>query len=299
MKARFRAFRHNRLSMNASSMLASIILLGIWTVGLTVWQLPRVHPEVRLWAGLLTIGYVVLIFIVLGGDPRFHQLGDTSRSSLKTSDIAFAVCAILSLAASTWLLGRVSLHCKRICYIVFTIGNAGVCGLLSSPELAIGLLLVAVLMARQFTAEWLRNRSLSLRAMCSEFSHFTDSSDQRSSGETVNRGQFLLIGLMSGLLACLLIGTVAFSLRFETVPKTQDSRYGSLPSRSQLEQVNARQRSSDVDRGLFDLMTGQRADLLVLVAVIFFLSLQIMLNELPRRPSTDLAMGRDSMEAEV
>ena len=181
------------------------------------------------------------------------------------------------------MLGRISLRSCRICYVVMTVSNAGFCGLAQQPEIAVGLLIVAVFSARQPTLEWFRTASRDGREWLSDFIRFTDDSVPAEKA-----GESWLVGCLNFILACVLIGSLAYSLRVESTRNIQSPRHTAIPTRDQLDRFHLGVNGSTKEPLLFDLAFGHRGDVVVLLAAILFLSLAVALNDVrPPVPSFD------------
>ena len=253
-----------------------VLLLGMWAGALAVWQHPSVHREIRLWAGLSTLVYLGLIFLALGVRPRVTAVASSHLVSDRIVNFGLAVCIIASLTAGVWMLGRIATRSRHLCYVVLTLSNAGFCFLVRAPELAVGLLAVAGLTSWPLIRKSMRARFRSSRESLTELFRFIDEPVPRESV-----GEFWLIGGLNGILACALIGTIAYSLRIETSRPSASPRYTALPSRDYLDRIHSLENDSTEKTALLDLAFGQRADVVVLMAGIVFLSLATTLNDLP------------------
>jgi len=269
-----------------------VLLLGMWATTLAVWQHPSVHREVRLWAGLLTLVYSGLIFLALGFIPRLIGAGTSFLANLRIVDLGQLVCAAISLTCGSWMLGRISLRCCHICYIAMTFSNAVFCALVQQMEIAVGLLIVTLLSARQPVLEWFRSRSRSPRLWLGEFIRFADEPVPLE-----RTGEPWLIGGMNFMLACVFIGSLAFALRVETARTIQSSRQSAIPSRDQLDRIHSGTNAAVKEQAWFDLAFGQRADVVVLLAAILFISLAVVLND-ARPPKPLLASSEHDRPSE-
>lgn len=268
-----------------------VLLLGMWAVALAVWQHPAVHREVRLWAGLSTLVYLGLIFMALGIRPRLNPADPPSLVSTRVVHAGQAICICVSLTASVWMLGRLAPRSRHLCYVVLTTSNAGFCFLARAPELAVGLLVIVGLSSWPLIRKGLQGGFRSPRESLADLLRFTSEQVPRE-----NIGEFWLIGGLNGILACVLIGTLAYSLRIETSRPVASPRYTALPSRQYLDRIHSLEKSSADKPALLDLAFGQRADVVVLMAVIVFVSLASTLIELPRQMHT-VTKGEDVVTA--
>ncbi len=251
-----------------------VLLLGMWAAALTLWQHPSVHREVRLWAGLSTLVYLGLIFLALGLGGRVANAEGSWLAAFRLDKVGLAGCVIVSLTSSVWMLGRLSVRSRRLCYVLLTTSNAAFCALVQGPEMALGLLVIAAISAWPLIQEWRRTTLRSPREWLVGLVRFTETPVPRD-----QIGLFWLIGGLNGILACALIGTLAYSLRIETSRISASPRYTALPSREQLDRMQTSFHDPAEKSGLLDLATGQRADVVVLLAAIVFLSLATSLND--------------------
>ena len=249
------------------------LLLGMWAVALTLWVHSSVHREVRLWSGLSTLVYLALIFLALRVSPR-QDLPLVTRSTLsRVADFSFAVCLAVSLTASVYCSGRVSLPCRRLGYLIHTFANACLCALLHQPEVALGLLIVVGVVARPLVRNAAIPSSTSVRKWlitAIQFPGGPDSSEKRA--------EYWLVGGLVGVLAFTLFGTISYTLRSETSRVASSPRHPMLPTRDRLNEVLANQHSSDRVASPLDLAFGRRSDLLILMTVIVFLHLAMSMS---------------------
>ena len=244
------------------------LLLGMWAVALTLWVHPSVHREVRLWSGLLTLVYLALIFLALRVNPR-QDLPSLTRSTLsRIADFSFAVCLAASLAASVYCLGPVSLKFRRLGYLIHTFANACLCVFLHQPEIALGLLIVVGVGARELVCDGSISGSTSVHEWLIAAIRFT--SGPVSSAKW---GEYWLVGGLVSILAFTLFGTISYALRTETSRVASSPRHTMLPTRDRLSEVLVNQSDPDRIASPLDLVVGRRSDLLVLMTVIIFLHL--------------------------
>ena len=251
-----------------------VLLLGMWAASLAIWQQPSLHREIRMWAGLLNLVYLGLIFLALGFVPRLVGPGSSFLLQIRMTDVGAAICVPCSLVAGVGMLGRISLRGRCICYLVLTISNSIFCFLIQGPEIAIGLLFVAIASAKPLVQEWFRTSSRAPLEWLAELFRFTDEPSEIS-------GKFWLIAGMNGILAFVLMGTLAYSLRIETTRNTSSPRYSALPARDQLVWVQSSPSESIREPKLLELAFGHRADVVVMMAAIVFLYLAMSLKDPP------------------
>ncbi len=289
----------------------SILLLGLCAVALTVWMHPTVHREVRLWAGLSTLVYLALIFVAMGGNPLSGSSGTSPSFNIRAMDLVATICGAVSITACVWILGPIGHRCRQICYVIFTIANATVCGIAGHAEIAIGLLVVAAFSSRLLAMEFARRTPSSLRECLTDFITFThktysDAPSASANGAVTknvivpeavtsmvfprdprtifsddglspdcerrkNQDESWLIGGLFLISALALVGTVSYSLRVDTLRTTASLRHTSLPSHRELDQILAKGKTSRRDMNLTRMALGVRADIVVLLVVIIFL----------------------------
>ena len=98
------------------------------------------------------------------------------------------------------------------------------------------------------------------------------------------KGESWLIGVLSGILCCTLMGTVAYSLRTEFV-RNESSRMATvLPFREVVKQIHSTASHSANETSLLDFLITQRADIVVLISIIVFVALASKLRD-PERQS--------------
>lgn len=247
----------------------TVLLLGMWAAALTLWIHPSVHREMRFWAGISTIVYLALIFIALGGGSKVTSVApETPWFSLR--NLGLAIGFAISLLASVWSLGRVSLATKQSCYSVLTFANASICVFLQQFEVAMGLLVVAGLTVRPLIQAWTLSGPVTWRERLDGFIQFLNFPIPPE-----RRGEFGLIGGIAGLMAFTLLGTISYSIHFEMTRSTSNQHQSALPSQEQIQTVLGKQQSMNKSVSVVDLLLGARSDLVVLMAIVVFLTLAI------------------------
>ncbi len=250
------------------------VLLGMWSVALTLWVRSKVNREVRLWSGLATLVYLALIFLALRVNPR-QNLPLAFRSTVsQLADCSFGVCLAVSLTASLYCLGRVSVQHRRAGYLIHTLANASICALLQQPEVALGLLIVVGVLARPLIRNLSIPASTSVREWLMTAIRFHDKSV--ALGE---QGSYWLVGMLIGILAFTSFGTISYALRSETSQVASSPRHSALPTRDQLSEVLVSRTIPERTVSLLNLALGRRSDILVLMTVIVFLHLAMSMAE--------------------
>lgn len=263
-----------------------IVLLCLWAAALTFWQNPSVNREIRSWAGLLTLIYLGLIFLVLGNGQR--TIGSIAQALLNSGakTIGCTVCIIISLMAGVGLLGPFRPRRRRMCYIILTVANAVFCWLVQGFEIASALLVYAAIIAWPLLSNVSRAAPEHAQPIAEE---------SNASPAPHEHGEFLLVGGLNVILACLVIGTLAYSLRMETARAITTPRYSSLPSLAVLERNRPTHSNSDRESTLIDLATESRAEIVILLAVIAFLSLALSPRVSSVAPVIAPLSNRDSL----
>ncbi|WP_010586351.1 hypothetical protein [Schlesneria paludicola] len=266
-----------------------IVLLGMWVASFAVWQHPRVHREIRVWSGIASWVYLLLIFVALG-------IGLTNSGfSFLPRDIiqgGLAICISLGLAASVWMRGRFTADSQSISYVLMTLASAGFCLSVGAMWMAAGLCLVAAIAAKPLMGELIRIwRSVSPdegRQRWRNLVRFRPASHSSEWSDT-----FWLSGILNGVLACVLVGTLAYSIRVETTRINRSPRHSTLPSQEQLMRFHRRHSPLPPESPRLELSIGSRVDLIVLLSGIVFLCLSMSLDEFASlksaRPETDLS----------
>ena len=249
------------------------LLLGMWSVAFTLWVRPNVNREARLWSGLATLVYLALIFLALRVNPR-QDIPLTSRSTIsQVADFGFGVCLAVSLAASIYSLGQVSLLCRRAGYLVHTLANACICALLQQPEVAFGLLIVAGVVACPLVRKFSMPISTSVREWLMSAARFDDKPDGLG-----RQGGYWLVGVLVGLLAFTSFGTISYALRSEMSHIASSPHHTALPTRDRLNEVLVNRNNPDRVASPLNLALGRRSDIPVLMTVIVFLYLAMSMG---------------------
>ena len=258
-----------------------ILLLGMWAASFAVWQHPRVNPEIRHWAGIATWVYLLLSFVAL-------SIGLTSAGTAVISQgvtqAGVVVCIVLGVSASVWMWGPFSEQSQIVGYVIFTLASAGICLLMSSVWLAAGLGLLALLSAKPLLLEGVRNwRRSRLQVRREQWMNLFRI--ERTSDRSETPGVFALSGILNCVLACVLIGTLAYSIRVENTRTNHSPRFSALPSREglasreRLEKLHRRQASSTTEPAMTESSLSSRVDLIVLLAALVFMRLAMLLDD--------------------
>lgn len=267
-----------------------VVLLGMWSISLTVWQHPSVHREVRLWAGLLSLVYMALIFLALGMGLRTSISAPNQLTRILLSYLGLGLCGLLSLSASVLLLARISRSSRQLCYVVVTLANAGLCAILQRGVISSGLLIVAAIAA---TPLFVKGTSrLPKQKLWSELLQF-----DVNSAAMEQPGKSWLTGGLTMLLACVFLGTSAYALRYEVSRENGTSRITVLPARAQVDALLFSGNAATAEPSLLNYIAATRADIVVLMAAIVFLALASSRSQRESSEITQPAMSNDDAAA--
>ena len=248
-----------------------VLLLVMWSAAVTVWIHPKVHREMRIWGGLLTLVYCGLIFMAMGGMPVAGAGKVTSSSSIGLHGVCLFILIAVSLMAGVCSIGRLSARCRTLCHVLLTISNAGICFLLQQPEVAMGLLVVAGVKGWPLVRRWMRQRPEEWPDVLAEFTQFI-------SGTPDNLGEFSLIGSLTALVALVLVGTISFSTRFEHPQSAMIPSQNGFSAAEQNDRILGKP-STPGSKNAIDEAFGRRADVVVLMTVIVFLGMAMLMTE--------------------
>lgn len=252
-----------------------VLLLGMWATALALWRHPSVPRELCWWSGLAALIYSLLILLAL--TPANRPDGSSAALAAIDHSVRWGIvaCAVVILSAGLWHVGRTTAAARRLAYGILTVGNAGCCALLGAPELACGLIVIAF---TAFPLSWLRRLKTGLLGVRESIQQAFQLSPPPAGSD--RRDETLLTAVLSHVLACLLIGTIAFSLRVEASRIATSPRYSTMPIRY----VNDRVQSSVDDNrhrdSVLQVVVGSRPEILVLLAVIAFITLANTRSEL-------------------
>ena len=241
-----------------------VLLLGVWVAGLSLWSWPRARRQVRWGAGLLSLVYLVLLFIALGGDPRAVPTAGAVPRGMAAVPWSFLVSSAVALLAAVCLLGRPAPSGQLIWFIVLTLANSVsgfVCG---SAGVGGTLLLLAAVTGIVLSREPGQDFRPKWREWLPAWSAAASQSASISIG---------LAGVTGFVLALLLVGTVGHVLRVETSRVTASHRFSAIPSADRVRAALGTESVRPSTAGPFELAFGRRADVIVLLAALAFLVL--------------------------
>ena len=253
-----------------------LLLLGLWALALTVWQNRFAHHELRFWSGISTIAYLGLFLLTISAGPPFVEPRPAGER-FSNSDFVALACLAISLISAIWSLGRLTATTKAVCYFSFTLANAAFCASMGHTELAIALLIVAAIEAKSLHQNGcIASITWSVQGLRTFFRPLPPAREART-------GADLLTGAFNVVLTIALIGTLSYSLRTETTRPATGPGHTALPSRDYLKRFQVRASQPGETSSSLDLALGARSDIIVLTAVLVFLTLGSTLME-PNRP---------------
>ena len=249
-----------------------VLLLGVWVVGLSLWSWPRAQRQVRLGAGLLSLVYLVLLFMALGGDSRAVPTASAMPRGMAAVSWSFLVSSAVTLLAGVCLLGRPSPSGQLIWFIALTLGNSASCFVCGSASIGWALLSLAAVTGIVFVCE-LRQDA---RLLWNEWLPASNPIAVQSASTPIG-----LVGMTGFVLALLLVGTLGYVMRVETSRATASHRFSAIPAADRVRAALETETVPSSTAGPFELAFGRRADVIVLLAALAFLVLAM--NQPSRR----------------
>jgi hypothetical protein len=251
-----------------------VVLLGVWVIALTVWQSSRWKPEIRWRAGGLSLVYLGLLVFALFRDPR--PVTSASDAIISTrwnaAEIVRVLASLIAITAALFILAGPSRRGGLIWFAVLSLANAAICFASGAMAAAVGLGLLAMAGLIPLARKNRRRGYISLRELLPE-----------TRPAAIHAFPFspLLVGATGFALAILLVGTVRYSLRAEASRATASRRYSALPTATRIHSVLGTDVASERSTTVLDLATGRRADVVVLLAVLTFVSLASTMSTKP------------------
>lgn len=252
-----------------------VLLLGVWIMALSVWGSSRAAREVRWGAGLLSLVYLALIFLALGGDPRASS---TLSAAVPrgAAEAVSAICAGSALLAGVCLLGQPTRRGRLMGFLLLTIANGVNCFAIGAASVGGTLLVAALALMLVLVRELGRDDWPPVTQWLRELIPLSPRADTDAKSPEVHLPATTRVGLAGAtgiVLALLLVGTLRYAMRFETSRAVASHRFSALPA---AERVRHALKSEVADRSTarpFELLFDQRADVIVLLAVLAFLGL--------------------------
>jgi len=233
-----------------------IVCMGIVTGGMAVWQSSRCHFQWRTGGGLLALLFLAILAVAMGGDPRGGPM-----KPWRFADVVIVGLSVISVVATALLAGRPPLHGQLAWFATMSLANAGICFVTGARAIAVGLLIVGLAAAGMLLLKHRTFASIDLWPV--------PLPQDDGEAPTVN----WLAGLTGLALALILVGSNYYAQRAESTRATLTRRHSALPSRSRVRTLLNIQPDHERSLGLLDQLTGRRADVVVLLAVLAFVSL--------------------------
>ncbi len=241
-----------------------VLLLGVWVAGLSLWSWPRARRQVRWGAGLLSLVYLVLLFIAVGGDPRAVPTAGAVPRGLAAVSWSFLVSSAVALLAAVCLLGRPAPSGQLSWFMVLTLANSASCFVCGSASVGWALLLLAAVTGIVLSREPGQRTRPNWREWLPAWN------DTPSPSASNSRG---LVGVTGFVLALLFVGTIGHVMRVETSRATASQRFSAIPSADRVRAALEAEAVRPSAAGPFELAFGRRADVIVLLAALAFLVL--------------------------
>lgn len=243
-----------------------ILLLGVWVISLTLWSWPRAQREIRWGAGLLSLAYLLLIFLALGGDPRTAAIASEEVVGSAAKSWPVLMANAVGLVAGFLLLGRPQSRGQLTWYTLLTLANATSC--LASGAIGVGwsLLLMASAVSGVLILELSRGDGASLPEWFP-----LSKPDLTTVEQTVE--SVSVIAVTGLLLAMVFVGTIAYVMRVEVSRTNASQHFSAIPSADQIQKKLPASRDAESFSTLGVLILGRRADIVVLLSALAFLAL--------------------------
>lgn len=241
-----------------------VLLLGVWVAGLTVWSWPCARRQVRWGAGLLSVVYLVLLFLALGGDPRAMTAAGAVPRGMAAVSWGVLASGAVALLAGVCLLGRPAPCGQLIWFLVLTLANSVSCFVCGSASVGWGLFMLAAVTGLVLA----REPGWKTRPLWSEWLPAWNAPASRSASNSTG-----LAGVTGFVLALLFVGTLGHVTRVETLRATASHRFSAIPSADRVQAALETDAVRPAPAGPFASAFGRRADVLVLLAALAFLVL--------------------------
>jgi hypothetical protein len=224
----------------------------------------------RWGAGCLALVYLAMLAYAIGGDPHNNSGASLQPPTLRTVDGAVLIGGALCCIAATFLLGRLSLRGQLAWFGILSVGNAAVCFAIGSADVGWALLIAGAAMALALAKKCVTGRMLRGSQLLPETVPNVDSEPGCVPW---------LAGGTGFLLALVLVGTSHYVAHAETTRATSSPRYSALPARARVRSVLAELIDGERSAAVLDLAAARRADVVVLLGVLMFVSLASAMSE--------------------
>ena len=253
-----------------------VVLLGIGVTGLAVWQSSRWKRQLRLGAGALALVYLALLAVAVGGDP----LGIAAARSWRLADLLVTGLGGVSLTSAVLLSGRPALRGQLIWFGLMSLANAGICLAWGVNGIATILAMSAAAALGLLVRECRSGTQLSITELW-------PASPQEPTDESPDLAW--LAGVTGVLLAVALIGTTYFALHAESTRAMTSRRHSAFPSRARIRTVLDIRTDEERSASVIELTFTRRADVVVLLAALAFVSLASTMST--SRPSANVLLS--------
>ncbi len=253
-----------------------VVLLGIGVTGLAVWQSSRWKLQVRLGAGALALVYLALLVIAVGGDPR----GIAAAQSWRLADLLVTGLGGVALTSAVLLSGRPALRGQLIWFGLLSLANAGICLARGVTGIATILAMTAAAALVLLVRECRSGAPLSI-------SELWPASPQEPGDKSPDLSW--LAGVTGLVLAVALIGTTYHALHAESTRAMTTRRHSAFPSRARIQNVLDIHSDEERSVSVMDLTFARRADVVVLLAALAFVSLASTMST--SRPPTKVLLS--------
>ncbi len=266
-----------------------VVLLGIGVTGLAVWQSSRWKLQVRLGAVALALVYLALLAVAVGGDPRGIA---ADAQSWRLADLLVTGLCGVSLTSAVLLSGRPAFRGQLIWFGLLSLANAGIC-------LARGVTGIATILAMTTAAVLIVLVRECRSGAPLSITDLWPASPQEPGDKSPDLAW--LAGVTGLVLAVALIGTTYFALHAESMRAMTSRRHSAFPSRARLRTVLDIHSDAERSVRVMELTFAHRADVVVLLAALAFVSLASTMST-SRPPATvllsDATTGTDSGPAQ-
>lgn len=232
-----------------------VLLIGISTMALAIWQSSRWKPQMRLWSGGLALVYLALLAFAIGGDPR----GVATISTWRLPEYLTVVLGSLALTSVTMMTGRPSFRGQLIWFCLLSLANAGIawthCATVTIPIALVATCLVPVTLV-------VKDLRSGVPFTLEELFQPDSTGDEES---PYHVGLTAVTGLV---VALLLIGTTYHAVRAESTRATPSRRHSALPVRTRIRAVLNLNPDQEHALATVAAALGRRDDLLTLLAVL-------------------------------
>lgn len=255
-----------------------IVCVGIIALGMAAWQSSRWKLSWRSVGAVLALIFVALLALLLGGDPR-----GAATKPWRFPDIVIVGLSSVSIVAAGLLAGRPRFRGQLAWFATMSLANAGICFVTGARAVAAPLAVVGFVAAGVLLLNYRTLTTAELWPVAAP--------DHHSEPPTLT----WLAATTGFALALILVGANYYAQRAESTRATLTRRHSALPSRSRVKTLLNIQPDQERSVNLLDQLTGRRADVVVLLAVLTFVSLAAWRS--PSRPDPIAGIAEDRAES--